>query len=113
MYTTWSQSYMWPDWALDIRYNQTRGTNEQTQDGMTRFQNQAHLLERYVIDRIRTLSIENLEYSIKHYINLLFVDVVLRERKLASGDGYFIYNRRTNNLVMSVIITNRGCSSTE
>lgn len=111
MYTTWGQTHVWPDWALDIRYNRTHGTNEQTQDGMARFQNQSHMLERYVIDRIRTLSIENLDEDVKRTIMLLFVDVDLREQKLASGNGYFIYNRRTNNLVMSVIIANRGCST--
>lgn len=108
MFTTWSQSHMWPEWALDIRYGRGHNGTAMDQDPMKVFNNQTKLLEQFITDRIGQFRIEGLDNQIKYYLNLLFVDVELRENKYASGTGYLIYNRRTGNPVMSVIMANLG-----
>lgn len=99
---------MWPDWAMDIRYGRDHNGNEKDEDPMKVFNNQTKLLEQFITDRIGQFRIEGLDNQIKYYLNLLFVDVELKENKLASGTGYFIYNRRSGNPVMSVIMANLG-----
>lgn len=101
MFTTWSSNGIWPEWLWRIRYGQN-------DDRMDAFIRQTKHIEEFVRDRIGQCRIEDLDRDIRAFLDKLFVDVELKTNKRETGNAYFIYNRRSGNLVMSVIIAYLG-----
>lgn len=109
MYTSWVQdNHIWPVWALDLRYSKYKEGITKEMDVMKRFHDSTRSLEYSITEKIRNLPIENLAGNIKYFLNLLFVDIIIKEQQLTTGSGYFVYNKRSGNLVMSVIVANMG-----
>ena len=101
MFTTWSSNGIWPDWAWNLRY-----CNEV--DRFERFQRQTRVIESFIKGRIGHSRIDCLDEDITRFLKTLFVDVEFKSNKRETGNVYFIYNRRSGNLVMTVIIAYLG-----
>ncbi|MDE7346526.1 MAG: hypothetical protein K2N48_07285 [Muribaculaceae bacterium] len=101
MFTTWSSNGIWPEWAWNLRY-------DNGEDRFDRFKNQTRVIESFIKDRIGQCRIDELDRDITAFLDKLFVDVEFKKNKRETGNAYFIYNRRSGNLVMSVIIAYLG-----
>lgn len=105
MFTRWMRdNHMWPDWALLIRYPITCGTTKQ-EDPIQVFYKSTKILEQYVLQRIGLFRIDNIDGQLKYLIHLMFDDVLININKRETGDAYFIYNRQSGGIVMSIIFT--------
>ena len=101
MFKRLSSNGICTEWDLNIIY-----CNEE--DRFDRFKNQTRVIESFIKDRIGHCRIDELDRDITAFLDKLFVDVEFKKNKRETGNAYFIYNRRSGNLVMSVIIAYLG-----
>ena len=104
MFVRWiTNGRIWPNWALQIRYDSSDLDNP-----IIRFHKSTKLLESCIADRIGLFRIDDIDGQFKHLILSMFDDVLVNMRQQALGTTYFIYNRKTDSMVMQVCFANLG-----
>lgn len=102
MFTPWMHDgHIWPEWALQIRY----GGSE---DPIRAFYKFTKNLEQFIAGRIGLFRIDDIEGQLKHLVNLMFQDIYIINDELKFGTGYFIHNKRTKGIVMSIVFVRLG-----
>ena len=108
MFVRWtSNEHIWPGWALQIRYGSwSRDPNGKQEDPIHMFHKSTKMLESCIADRICLFRIDDIDGQLKHLILSMFDDVSVNMRQQALGTTYFIYNRKTDSMVMQVCFVN-------